>query len=66
MYEWNIDGFNEQELLNKLNHMSMVANSYVNAFNDLGQSEIVELLVSKFTGTLRNWWEKHFTDEIRD
>ena len=23
MYEWNIDGLSEQELLNKLNHMSM-------------------------------------------
>jgi hypothetical protein len=26
--EWNIDGLSEQELLNKMNHMSMVANAY--------------------------------------
>ena len=66
MYEWNIDGLSEQELLNKLNHMSMVANSYINKFNDMGQSEIVELLASGFTGTLRNWWEKHLINESRD
>ncbi|KAI5343746.1 hypothetical protein L3X38_011622 [Prunus dulcis] len=28
LYEWNIDGLSEQEILNKLQHMSMVANSY--------------------------------------
>ena len=28
IYEWNIDGLSEQELLNKMNHMSMVANAY--------------------------------------
>jgi hypothetical protein len=30
LYEWNIDGLSEQEILNKLTHMSMVANSYYN------------------------------------
>ena len=44
----------------------MIANSYINKFSDMGQSEIVELLASGFTGTLRNWWEKHLTDESRD
>lgn len=28
LYEWNIDGLSEQEILNKLQHMSMAANSY--------------------------------------
>jgi hypothetical protein len=27
LYEWNIDGFSEQEVLNKLSHLTMVANS---------------------------------------
>ena len=65
IYEWNIDGFSEQEILNKLNHMSMVANSYISKFNNLSQSDIVELLASGFTGILRSWWEKHLTEDIR-
>ena len=50
MYEWNIDGLSEQEILNKLNHMSMVANSYTTKFNHLKQSDIVEILTNGFTG----------------
>jgi hypothetical protein len=29
LYEWNIDGLSEQEVLNKLSHLTMVANSYM-------------------------------------
>ena len=65
IYEWNIDGLSEQEILNKLNHMSMVANSYITTFKQLNQSEIVEILASGFTGTLRSWWEKHITEDTR-
>ena len=52
-YEWNIDGLSEHELLIKLNHMSMVANSYLTSFNNLGQPEIVAILAGGFTGTIR-------------
>ena len=40
IYEWNIDGLFEQELMNKMNHMSIVANAY-DANQNLSQSEIV-------------------------
>ena len=30
LYEWNIDGLSEQEILNKIQHMTMVANNYLN------------------------------------
>ena len=30
LYEWNIDGLLEQEILNKIQHMAMVANNYLN------------------------------------
>jgi hypothetical protein len=37
-----------------MNHMSMVANA--NGTNqNLSQSEIVDLLATGFSGTLRNW-----------
>ncbi|KAI5338516.1 hypothetical protein L3X38_017787 [Prunus dulcis] len=65
LYEWNIDGLSEQEVFNKLQHMSMVANSYISN-HSFRQSEIVPLLVKGFTGTLRNWWDKHLTPESKN
>ncbi|KAG2663269.1 hypothetical protein I3760_16G019700 [Carya illinoinensis] len=50
---WNIDGFSEQEILNTLNRMSMVAVAYYN--NKLSQTEIVDILTIKhFVGTPSN------------
>ena len=40
LYEWNIDGLSEQEVLNKLNHLTMVANSYMTN-HQLNHTEIV-------------------------
>ncbi|KAI5330043.1 hypothetical protein L3X38_029440 [Prunus dulcis] len=65
LYEWNIDGLSEQEILNKLQHMSMVANSYITN-HSFRQFEIVPLLVTGFTGTLRYWWDKHLTPESKN
>jgi hypothetical protein len=65
IYEWNIDGLSEQELLNKMNHMSMVANAY-DTNQNLSQSEIVDLLATGFSGTLRSWWDKDLTEETRE
>jgi len=64
LYEWNIDGLAEQQLLDKLTHMTIVSSSYV-MNHDLSQPEVVDLLVAGFTGTLQSWWEKHLTDESR-
>jgi len=64
LYEWNIDCLAEQQILDKLTHMTMVSNSY--AMNhDLSQPEIVDLLVSGFTGTLQTWWEKHLIGDSK-
>ena len=54
LYEWNIDGFSEQEIINKMSHMSMVGIAYQNNY-DLDQPEIVNLLVTSFSSTLRGW-----------
>ena len=45
--------------------MSMVANAY-DTNQNLSQSEIVDLLAIGFFGTLRNWWDKHLTEECRE
>jgi hypothetical protein len=51
LYEWNIDSLSEQELINKMNHMSIVANAY-DTNQSLSHSEIVDLLTTRFSGTL--------------
>ena len=39
LYEWNIDGLPKQEIINKMGHMSMVANTFI----------------TSYSGTLRSW-----------
>ena len=65
IYEWNIDGFSEQEIINKMGHMSMVGIAYVNNHN-LDHPEIVDLLVAGFFGTLHGWWDSYLTEDSRE
>jgi hypothetical protein len=65
LYEWNIDGLSEQEVLNKLSHLTMVANSYMTN-HQLNHIEIIDLLATGFSGKLKSWWEKHLTEESRE
>jgi hypothetical protein len=53
LYEWNIDGLFEQELMNTMNHMSMDANAY-DTNQNLIHSEIVDPLTTRFSRTLKN------------
>ena len=64
LYEWNIDGLSEQKVLNKLSHLTMVGNSYMTN-HQLTHAEIIDLLVTGFSGKLKSWWEKHLTEESR-
>ena len=45
--------------------MSMVGIVYQNN-HDLDQPEIVKLLVTGFSGTLRGWWDSYLTEESKD
>ena len=65
LYELNIDGLSEQEIINKISHMSMVGIAYRNN-HDLDQPKIVNLLVTGFSGTLHGWWDSYLTEEFRD
>ena len=51
--------------MNKMNYMSVVANAYVTNHN-LNHSEIVDLFTTGFSRTLRNWWDKHPTQDSRE
>ena len=50
LYEWNIDGLAEQEFPNKIHHMTMVANNYLN--EGRFHTEVIELMSLGFTGKL--------------
>ena len=45
--------------------MSMVGIAYQKN-HDLDQLEIVDLLVTGFSGTLREWWDSYLTEESKD
>ena len=64
LYEWNIDGLSEQEILNKIQHMSMVANNYLN--ENKSHLEVIELIVLGFTGKILQWWNNYLTEESKE
>ena len=51
--------------MNKMNHMSIVANTYITN-QSLSHLEIVDLLTTRFSETLRNCWDKHLTKDSRE
>ncbi|KAL0001911.1 hypothetical protein SO802_015692 [Lithocarpus litseifolius] len=64
LYEWNIDGLSEQEILNKIQHIAMVANNYLN--EGKSHSKVIDLMVLGFTGKLLQWWNNCLTEESKD
>ena len=64
LYEWNIDGLAEQEILNKILHMTMVANNYLN--EGRSHTEVIELMSLGFTGKLLQWWNNCLTEESKE
>ena len=48
-----------------MGHMSMARIAYVNNHN-LDHPEIVDLLVTGFSGTLRGWWDSYLTEDSRE
>jgi hypothetical protein len=47
LHEWNIDGLSEQEILNKLQHIFMVANNYLS--NQEVNHEDIYIYISYFS-----------------
>ena len=48
-----------------MGHMFMIGIAYVNNHN-LDHPEIVDLLVTDFSGTLRGWWDSYLTKNSRE
>ena len=64
LYEWNIDGLSKQEILNKIQHMTMVANNYLNDGHQ--HTEVIELMTLGFIGKLLDWWNNCLTEESKE
>ncbi|KAK2993839.1 hypothetical protein RJ640_023723, partial [Escallonia rubra] len=61
IYEWNLDGMTDYQVITLLQHMLMAANSARN--RNLGESEavIARYLIVGFIGQLRGWWDFYLT-----
>ncbi|KAH9659891.1 hypothetical protein KPL70_024027 [Citrus sinensis] len=62
VYEWNIDGMSEYNILGLLQQMTMAANAYK---TQAGTSDraISEILIVGFTGQLKGWWDHILTNQ---
>ncbi|KAH9801833.1 hypothetical protein KPL71_001173 [Citrus sinensis] len=62
VYEWNIDGMSEYNILGLLQQMTMAANAYK---TQAGTSDraISEILIAGFTGQLKSWWNHLLTNQ---
>ncbi|RDX97394.1 hypothetical protein CR513_19838, partial [Mucuna pruriens] len=62
IYEWNIDAQPEYNIMNTLQHMSMVVTAYQTT-HDCSEETIVNILVAGFSGQLKGWWDNYLTND---
>ncbi|KAG4915104.1 hypothetical protein JHK87_052661 [Glycine soja] len=62
IYEWNIDAQTEYNIMNTLQHMTMVVTAYQTS-HECPEETIVDILVAGFSGQLKGWWDNYLTNE---
>ncbi|KAH9699195.1 hypothetical protein KPL71_024251 [Citrus sinensis] len=62
VYEWNIDGMSEYNVLGLLQKMTMAANAYKTQ-SGTSDKAIAEILIAGFTGQLKGWWDHLLTKQ---
>ncbi|RVW24955.1 Enzymatic polyprotein [Vitis vinifera] len=65
IYEWNIDGMTEYNILTKLQEMTMVSTTY-KLNNRLPDHAVAQTIVAGFTGQLKGWWDNYLTFDDRN
>ena len=58
IYEWNIDGMTEYNILTKLQEMTMISTTY-KLHNRLLDHAIAQTIFVGFTGQLKGWWDNY-------
>ncbi|QHO28621.1 uncharacterized protein DS421_7g218280 [Arachis hypogaea] len=61
VYEWNIDGKTESNIMSMLQHMTMVGTAY-QATHETSEEAIANVIVSGFSGQLKGWWDNYLFD----
>ncbi|KAH9781409.1 hypothetical protein KPL71_008454 [Citrus sinensis] len=62
VYEWNLDGMSEYNILGLLQQMTMAANAYKTQ-SGTSDKAIAEILIAGFTGQLKGWWDHLLTQQ---
>ncbi|KAH9697600.1 hypothetical protein KPL71_023671 [Citrus sinensis] len=62
VYEWNIDGMSECNILGLLQQMTMAANAYKTQ-QGTSDKAIAEILIADFTSQLKGWWDHLLTQQ---
>ncbi|KAH1148330.1 hypothetical protein GYH30_043114 [Glycine max] len=62
IYKWNIDAQTEYNIMNTLQHMTMVATAYQTS-HECSEETIIDILVAGFSGQLKGWWDNYLTNE---
>ena len=63
IYEWNIDGMLEYEIINLLCEMTLLTNVYKN--HGKLDHQIAHLIVTGFTSQLKGWWDNYLNNDNR-
>ncbi|QHO35805.1 uncharacterized protein DS421_9g278500 [Arachis hypogaea] len=61
VYEWNIDGKTEYNIMSMLQHMTIVGTAY-QAAHETSEEAIANVIVSEFSGQLKGWWNNYLSD----
>nr|KYP59363.1 hypothetical protein KK1_014797 [Cajanus cajan] len=61
IYEWNIDGKSEYNIMHMLQHMTMVCAAYQTAHESFEEA-IANIIVSGFIGQLKGRWDHYLTE----
>ena len=64
IYEWNIDGMSEYEIINLLHEMTLLTNVYKN--HGKLDHQTAHLIVTGFTGQLKSWWDHYLNNDDRN
>ena len=64
IYEWNIDGMSEYEIINLLDEMTLLTSAYKN--HGKLDHQIAHLIVIGFTSKLKSLWDHYLNNDDRN
>ena len=64
IYECNIDGMSEYEIINLLHEMTLLTNVYKN--HGKQDHHIAHLIITGFIGQLKGWWDHYLNNDDRN